>query len=179
MKKSNFFQDIVRPFLVLVIICLAVSVLLAATHKATAPIIEENARIAAEETRRSVLPEAAGFVEIPVEEGWNVDSVYKDEGGSGYVITASQKGYGGDVVVTVGFSNEGVIEGIAVDVSTETQGVGSKAGKSGYTEQFIGLTGSTEGVDTITSATYSSRAVKSSVQAAMDAFALLSKGGSN
>ena len=124
--KSGFFKEMAYPFIVLVVIALVAAALLGVTNMFTAPVIEENARIEAENTPKADLPDATSFVEVAVEEGMNVDSIYKDEGGSGYVITAGSKGYGGNVVVTIGFSVEGEIVGISADASTETQGVGSK-----------------------------------------------------
>ena len=53
--KGNTFQEMIKPLLVLVIICLVVSALLGFTHSVTAPIVEENERIAAEQTRKAVL----------------------------------------------------------------------------------------------------------------------------
>ena len=100
-----------------------------------------------------------------------VNDVYVDEGGSGYVLSASSKGYKGTVTVTVGLDNDGKIIGISADVSTETTGIGSKAGDPEYiVDRFVGLSGSADSVDTLSGATYSSKAVKQSVSAILDAF---------
>ncbi len=173
MTKSNFMEDFVKPFAVLVIICIVVGFLLAYTNSVTEPIITEHKRIEAENTRMTVLPGATGFEEVPVKEGMKVDSIYKETSGLGYVITSSYKGYGGLVKVTVGFDNTGKVVGMSADVSTETTGVGSKAGLSDYTSKYIGKSGSDAGVDIISGATYSSTAVKISVQNAMDALAAI------
>ena len=53
--KSSVFNDMIKPIIVLLIICLVVSALLGFTNSLTAPIIAENTRIAAEQTRRAVL----------------------------------------------------------------------------------------------------------------------------
>ena len=175
-KKSSFFHEMVRPFLVLVIICLVTSALLGVTHYYTEPVIEANAAAEAEETRKSVLPAATAFTEVEVSAdaaASGVQSIYKDEGGSGYVITAVSKGYKGDVTVTIGFDASGAVAGIHADVSSETQGVGSKAGDDKYLSQFTGLTGSADSVDTISGATYSSTAVRRAVNAAMAALAAI------
>ena len=109
--KNSFFKEMDYPFIVLVVICIVVSALLGFTNSITAPIIEENARIEAENTRKSVLPEATTFTQLEVTSDMNVESIYADDGGSGYVITAASKGYGGNVVVTIGFSTEGETPG--------------------------------------------------------------------
>ena len=172
--KSKNYQELVKPFLVLVIICIVTAALLAYTNSLTAPIIEQNAIAAAEATRAEMLPEATGFEQIlPDDPSLDVDSIYKDVGGSGYVITASAKGYGGDVVVTIGFDMDGNIQHMSVDASTETQGVGSKTAKQENIDKYIGRSGSVKddaGL-LITSATFSSKAVRTAVQNAMDAFA--------
>ena len=170
MTKSNKYEDIIKPFIVLIGICLVVSVLLGFTNSVTAPIIEENARIAAEQTRAAVLEGATSFSEIECDTAaLGIDSAYKEDTGLGYVITSSNKGYGGLVTVTVGLDGEGTVVGISVNVSTETSGVGSKAGQTAYTDQYIGASGSAD-VDTISGATYSSTAVKTGVNAALAAF---------
>ena len=169
--KGNTFQEMIKPLLVLVVICLVVSALLGFTNSVTAPIVEENERIAAEQTRRAVLAGAESFTEIECDaEALGITSAYKEDSGKGYVITAGRKGYGGQVVVTVGIDGSGKVVGLSANVSTETSGVGSKAGLPAYTDKYIGLSGSADGVDTISGATYSSTAVRNGVSAALAAY---------
>ncbi len=171
MKQGNTFQEMIKPLLVLVVICLVVSALLGFTHSVTAPIVEENERIAAEQTRKSVLAGAESFTEIECDTAaLGITSAYKEDSGKGYVITAGRKGYGGEVVVTVGIDGSGKVVGLSTNVSTETSGVGSKAGLPAYTDKYIGLSGSANGVDTISGATYSSTAVRNGVSAALAAY---------
>jgi len=174
MKKDNVWQDLLKPVLVLLVICSVVAVLLGYVNSITAPIIEENALKKAEETRIAVLPGATSFVEANCDAAsFGIDNAYKETSGLGFVITASYKGYGGYVTVTVGIDNDGKIVGLAADVSTETSGVGSKAGDESYINKFMGASGNVDNVDTITSATYSSSAVKNGVNAALKAYAAL------
>ena len=52
MKKNNStWNDILKPVVVLTVICFVVSGLLGLTNSITAPIIEENARLAADAAR--------------------------------------------------------------------------------------------------------------------------------
>ena len=140
----------------------------------TAPIITENARIKAESTRKEVLPGASAFTEIDCDlEALDLTGAFKENSGLGYVFTSSHKGYGGPVVVTVGLSPEGKIIGLSVDVSTETTGIGSKAGRADYVDRFIGLSGDVSQVDSISGATYSSNALKAGLKAALAAFEAL------
>lgn len=169
--KNNTFNDMIKPLIVLVCICLVVAALLGLTNKITAPIIEENTRIAAEQTRASVLEGSTSFSEIACDtEALGITGAYKEDSGLGYVITSANKGYGGIVTVTVGLDANGTIVGISADVSTETSGVGSKAGLPSYTDKYLGLSGNCDNVDTISRATYSSTAVKTGVNAALAAF---------
>lgn len=171
MKKESRFEAFFKPLLVLIGICLIVSALLGFTHSLTAPVIEENARKAADETRSAVLPGAVSFTEVPCDAAaLGITGAYKEDSGLGYVITAEAQGYKGAVTVTVGLDAGGKIVGLCADVSTETKGIGSKAGDSAYTDRFLGLTGSAGGVDAISNATYSSTAVIRGVDAALAAF---------
>lgn len=172
MKKANTFQEMIKPFLVLVAICLAVSVLLAFTNSVTAPIIEENQRITAEQTRKAVLAGAESFTEIECDtDALGITGAFRENNGKGYVVTAAKKGYGGPVEVTVGLDADGKIVGLSVNASKETSGVGSKAGEDDYIAKFIGLDNDSSSVDKISGATYSSIAVKTGVDAALAAFA--------
>lgn len=172
-KKGNVWEDLLKPVIVLLCISLAAAVLLGFVNSKTEPIIEENTRIKAEQTRSAVLEGAKGFEEMKGDYAvYDIDSVYKETSGLGYVITSTKKGYGGDVVVTLGLDPSGKIVGISADVKTETQGVGSKAGEAKFLDNFLGLSGNgaATGVDSITGASYSSAAVKNAVNAALNAF---------
>lgn len=170
MKKATAFQEMIRPLLVLVAICLVVSALLAYTNSVTAPIIEENKRIAAEQNRKAVLDGAESFTEIECDTAaLGITGAFREDSGKGYVITAANQGYGGLVEVTVGLDTDGRIVGLSADVSKETSGVGSKAGEADYILKFIGSSGSSH-VDKISGATYSSVAVRAGVDAALAAF---------
>ena len=169
--KSNTFQDMIKPVIVLFSICAVVAALLSYVNSITAPIIDENTRIQAEKTRQEVLPGSTSFTEIQCDhDALDITGAYKENSGLGYVLTSSHKGYDGPVVVTVGLDANGNIVGISADVSTETQGVGSKAGLPAYLDKYMGLSGNASQVDTIAGATYSSTAVKAGVNAVLAAF---------
>lgn len=168
--KSTFMQDFVKPFVVLVAICVAASLLLGVVNALTAGTIAANEQAAMEATRKAVLPGSGSFTEIEADPELKVDSIYKEDSGLGYVITASYKGYGGNVVVTVGFDAQGTIVGVEADVSSETQGIGSKAGEVKHLAQYYGEHGNAQNAELITSATYSSKAVHESVDAAINAY---------
>ena len=145
MKGSNF-ENIVKPILVLTIICLIVSSLLAVTNGVTAPIIEENDRRTTQMAYLAVLPEGAtaeDLEELPVAlaEGEKVGAVSGVKTSDGaYAIKATSTGFDGGVITTIlGFDVDGNICGIWADCSTQTAGMGSKCGLPEFTDQFKGL----------------------------------------
>ena len=175
-KKNTFWTEMARPVVVLVVICLVASALLGFTNAKTAPVIEENIRAEAERTRKEVLPEATEFTELGVsdEQAANgVTGIFAGDNGTGYVVTASKTGYGGAVVITVGFDAEGKILCVKANVSTETQGVGSKVGEAAMLDKFVGLSGDVSDVTLKTGATFTSNAVRDGVNAACAAVAAI------
>ena len=175
-KKGNAWTDMIRPVVVLVVICLVASALLGFTNAKTAPVIKANEDAAAAEARKSVLPAADGFNELPVSDelaAMGVRGIYEATNGAGYVISAANKGYGGDVLVTVGFDPDGKILQVDANVTTETVGVGSKVGERAILDRFNGLEGNADGVQLRTGATFTSTAVRQSVNAAFAAMAAL------
>ena len=165
-----------KPIVVLSLICVVVTAALAATNEVTAPIIEE-ARIEAENAARlAVLPDADGFTEVTGISVDGVSAVYTANNGTGAAITASAKGYGGDVVIMVGIGSDGNIVSVTVTEQKETQGIGSNVvSNDEYLAQYNGLSAAeplvlNEDVDARTSATVSSTAVIDAVNAAITAY---------
>ncbi|MBQ3276418.1 MAG: FMN-binding protein [Oscillospiraceae bacterium] len=172
-KKSNsFWQDMARPLVVLVVICLVAAALLGVVNATTKPVIEANREKTAALTRQAALPDASSFEKLDVSADLadlGVTGLYKGDNGSGYVATASSKGYGGDVTVTVGFDADGKILNVLADVGTETTGVGSKVGAADVLARFKGVSGSADDVNLVSGATYTSKAVRAGVNAAIAA----------
>ncbi len=172
----NNWNRIWKPIVVLSLICVIVTGALAATNEVTAPIITQ-ARIEAENAARAqVLPEADTFSEVTGITVDGVSAIYTADNGAGAAITASAKGYGGDVVVMVGINADGNIESITVTQQEETQGIGSNVvGNPDYLARYNGLSAAeplvlNEDVDAYTSATVSSTAVIDAVNAAIEAY---------
>lgn len=73
-----------------------------------------------------------------------ITSAYKalDKNGAliGYAVTATVKGYGGDMAVHVALTPDGSeFIGLRVGSHMETEGYGSKAAEAAYTDRFAGL----------------------------------------
>jgi len=149
---------------------------LGATNALTEAPIAQQEVIAADEARKSVLPEAESFVSVDAPEGLSeahagYDATGKLVGKTGKIVT---KGYGGEIEVTVGVNNDGVITGVYVGGSnfSETAGLGARTKEAWFGEQFIGkkspvsLKKDGGDIDAVTSATISSRAVTKAVDKA-------------
>ena len=172
----NNWNRIGKPIVVLSLICVIVTGALAATNEVTAPIITE-ATIAAENAARAeVLPEADSFSPVEGITVEGVSAVYTADNGAGAAITASAKGYGGDVVIMVGIGPDGTITSIEVTEQGETKGIGSNVvSNPEYLAQYDGLSAAQslvldQDVDALSGATVSSTAVIDAVNAAIAAY---------
>jgi len=138
-------RDMVKPTLSLFIICFVVSLCLAFVNGITKDTIARRAEKDAEEQRKLVFSDADSFKQV---EGWeekdesglirNVYAAYRGNELVGYVFTAAPTGFGGEIEVTVGISNEKVISGVRVGNNSETPGLGTKTAGSDFTAQFTG-----------------------------------------
>ena len=176
MKNSNF-ETLVKPVIVLVVICLITSTMLAVTNNATAPIIAAQEEAAAQEAYQAVLPEADSFTDLTSEVSTeNIVAVVKANNGAGYCVKATGKGYGGDVVVMVAFGPDDTIKQIKVTEQAETKGIGSNVVSSEeYWANYAGVSAEkalvlNQDVNAYSGATISSKAVLSAVNSAIDAY---------
>ncbi len=116
-------------------------------------------------------------------EGVEIDSCVEavDASGSvlGYVINStSHNGYGGDITVSIGIDNNGVVKGVEMLSISETAGLGMKAKESRFKDQFsdkavkqftytkTGAASDFE-IDAISGATITTKAVTDAVNAAL------------
>lgn len=178
-------KEYLAPTTVLTIVCIMVTLALAGTYQLTQPVITANAKAAADAARAEVLPsgkDGYSLVDSQLPEG--INDVYDADNGTGYVITAEDKGFGGEIVVMVGIDIDGKITGVKVLEHLETPGLGTKAMTESHLSQFVGqeriTTVSEESaanIDAISGATISSDAVFRAVDKALLQFPLL--GGAN
>ncbi len=131
-------------WLKLALIALAAGLLLGFTNELTAPAIAAQTELQAQEARRTVLPQAESFEELPAPTGF--DALYVGQSGGaavGYVAQVTGKGYGGEIQVIMGVDATGVITGISVGGPnfSETMGLGAKVRDEAFTSQFEGLKG--------------------------------------
>ena len=183
-NKNSAFKEFISPILVLVVICFAVTFLLAFTYGITAPIIAENTAKAASEARMELLPDADGFSEanaVPyvLEEGkvYVVDT-YVADNGTGMVVTVKSNSYGGLLTAMVGIDADGAVTGVKITDHADTPGVGTKAQDAGHLSQYTGLTelGSVnikdhaDSVHEVTGASVSSGAIHKAVYCALEQY---------
>ena len=173
MKKS--FNEIIKPVLVLVCICLVVTALLAYINSVTSPIIAKAEQEKTEQAMSEVLAEADGFNPLEIENlPERVTEVYSAQNGSGYVFMLTTKGYGGDMKLICGMKDDGTIEQCKTLSHAETSGLGSKTAEDPYKNQYCGKNADTlSEVDAITGATISSTAYKNAIVDAFKAYDMI------
>ena len=103
-------------------------------------------------------------------------------GDLGYVITTTDsEGYGGNIQITVGITNDGTVNGISILSISETAGLGMRATQPEFYGQYEGVQaekfyvskdgGEGEPIDALSGATITSRAVTGAVNEALGYFA--------
>ena len=187
-------KEVIKPAVILFVICVAVSAALAGTNLLTADRIARAAAQKAEESRMVVLPEAEAFQAS--EDGTHYIGLSKEapEGVVvGYVFETESKGYGGTVKVMTGINTEGNITGVIVLSHSETPGLGANAEKESFREQYkqpvannangiqvVKFQAPNEGeIQAMTGATITSTAVTNAVNLAIEQYqnAYASEGG--
>lgn len=177
MKKS--FNEIIKPVLVLVCICLVVTALLAYINSVTSPIIAKAEQEKTEQAMSEVLADSDGFEKLEIENlPERVTEVYGAQNGSGYVFMLTTKGYGGDMKLICGMKADGTIEQCKTLSHAETSGLGSKTAEDPYRNQYCGKNADTlSEVDAITGATISSTAYKNAIEDAFKAYDMVKEAG--
>ena len=195
MKNST---STIKNTVILVVIALILSAILGVTNELTKDkIVEQNNRIKAE-AYQAVFSDAASFEEDEtltaavenagaiVEAIGNATTIEealtaKDDAGNpvGIVVNVTNpEGYGGDVNLSIGVSEDGTMTGMKVVKNSETAGLGARCTEASFADQFAGIQASEiafsktgksapNEVDAISSATYTTRSVTNGVNAAL------------
>ena len=177
MKKS--FNEIIKPVLVLVSICLVVTALLAYINSVTSPIIAKAEEEKTRQAMAEVLSEADSFEKLEIGNlPERVTQAYSATNGAGYVFMLTTKGEGGDMKLICGMDADGVIEQCKTLSHAETSGLGSKTAEDPYRNQYCKKSAETLGeVDAITGATISSNAYKNAIEDAFKAYDIVTEAG--
>ena len=171
--------------LCLLVICLVCSALLAGVYALTKEPIDAAAKAKNEAAIKEVLPEAAVAIEeartVEFEGASYVYNLAYDAQGNtvGCAIDVAPVGFGGPIVIKVGFNADGVIWNTKVLSQAETPGLGAKCVEPAFSSQFKGFDPSQKklavkkdggDVDAITASTITSRAYADGLALAVKVF---------
>ena len=159
-------KEMLRYGFILALICVVASGLLAGVNALTRARIMNQASAEEEAALLEVLPQAIHFEpvksdsEIIYYKGYNKDNQFV-----GVAFKTSGKGYSSTIETMVGMAQDGTITAIKILSQNETPGLGAGIVEPAFRRQFVkrniqGLAG----VQAITGATISSRAVIDSVK---------------
>ena len=168
---------VLRISLTLLAITAFVALALAGVNGITADRIAQIKEEKMQQAMAEVLPEAKNLESVSFTDATGtVKNVYASE--EGFVVEVAPAGFGGTISMMVGIQADGTVNGISIVSHTETAGLGSVAAANtsageAFRGQFVGLSGALavdkDGgeIDSITSATITSRAVTAGVNAAL------------
>ena len=182
MKQESNVGYIVRLTLTLLIICAVVSAALAGVNAITK---DKIAAIQVEKTQKAIAAVLEGGYDSEItdfkDDSGLVSKIYK--GAGGYAVEVAPAGFGGEITMMVGISTDGKVLGISVISHAETPGLGAVAAANtdkgaAFRDQFQGLFGSitiggSNGIDALSGATITSKAVVDGVNAALACIANL------
>lgn len=174
---KNEKDSIVKPTVVLLCICIIIPLALAVTNKVT---VKQIAKLEAKNSKTAMeqLVKADTFTEKTADD--ITYTVAQNDGNDvAFIFKSSAKGYGGKNSVTVmtAIAPDGKVLNLKVlDVANETPGLGQNAAKPEFYSQFKGMSGKIKitDIDTVTSATITSKAVLSCVNDALAKYEKLS-----
>ena len=171
--------------LCLLVICLVCSALLAGVYALTVDPIAKAAQAKNEAAIKEVLPDTAVTIEeessIVVDgQTYTYNRAFDNLGNTvGCAINVSTNGFGGPIVIMVGFGVVGVIWNTKVLSQAETPGLGAKCVEPSFSDQFKGFNPAEKklavkkdngDVDAITASTITSRAYANGLLAAVKVF---------
>lgn len=191
-------KRIIKDAVVLCLITLVAGTALGLTYEVTKPLIASVREEKANATYREVYPDADTF---KTSEDLTAAATGLDCSGLGYgkvsvddclealdasgnvighlVSATSGEGYGGNVQISVGITNDGEITGLGFLSISETPGLGMKAKEPAFRDQFPGKSAASElglvktgtagqsEVQAISGATFTSKAVTAALNAAV------------
>ncbi|HSN58877.1 MAG TPA: RnfABCDGE type electron transport complex subunit G [Clostridiaceae bacterium] len=169
-------SSILKIALNLTATCFICGVIIAGTYFATAPIAAQKAIETTKNTMKALVPQADNFVEVEGKEGWFA----AEKGGEtvAFVVPSESKGYGGAIKLLVAVSPDGKVLDYSCTKHNETPGLGDKAARSPFKDQFKGKTAellevtkdptNKENIQSLTGATISSKAFTKGVKQAVE-----------
>lgn len=172
----SIWNQIIKPTLVLILVCATVSAALAVTYNLTG-VADLGSGYTAEqlsEFSAYALPDADKLTEIkPSFEDESLLNAYKAENGAGIAVIVNQKGYSSNgITMMVGFNPDGEIQGISIVAQSETPGIGDKLANNDaeYLKNFIGSKKGSMYADIVAGATYTSKGIIAGCEVATELF---------
>jgi len=176
-KAARPVSQMTKFGLILGAICLAATLVLALTYEVTKPIIAAEMYREEQEALKFIMPEADLFKPGTVGDIEYFEAM-KGPALAGYCIKVTGSGYGGYMRIIVGIDTGGVIKGLRILEHQETPGLGSRINETrpGESEPYFlrqlkgknaGTVTVRRGVDAITGATISSKAVTDAINKAV------------
>ena len=161
-----------RIIICLTVICLFVAGLLGVVNHYTKPQSIANENAEKQEAIKSIFGEGIESKKVSEEDAENeLYVILKDGKVFGYCAEVAPNGFGGEIKMMVGVDYEGKVCGANIVTMSETPGLGSRTKEEAwFLEQFAGKSGELavgNGVDAITGATISSKAVTKGVSDAL------------
>lgn len=163
-------MKLIRFALILAVICIVASGVLALTYKVTKPYIESQSIKKEKNSLKAIIPDADNF-ELKKVDSTEYYEAFLNKKLIGYIIPMEAQGYSSLIRFFTGIDLKGNILGVVILEQGETPGLGAKITeikygekKPWFTEQLKGrpaksLSLSEKGINAITGATISSRAV--------------------
>lgn len=173
MKRKLDIKYLLKTTVILVLITALTALLLAAVNALTAERIEQNELEATMNSLSSIFGEGLKIDDVTdkiPDMPADVKTVYLTGDGE-YAVLVSPQGFKDAINLAVGIESDGkTVKGVSVISSSETSGIGSKAANDGYVSRFKGLNGEVkfgEGIDAISGATISSKAILKGINEAL------------
>ena len=188
-------SNIIKPAIVLLLICVVAAGALGYVNQITLAPIAAQEKSANEASMKEVLPDAASFGDTTEVTEGNITAVTPalDASGKviGYAVAMNTKGFSAGLKLMFGVDTQNTITGLSVvDCSSETPGLGANAANDSFKAQFAGKSGSVAvtkdggDIEALTGATITSRAVANAASEALayvsaNAAANTQEGGAN
>ncbi len=182
-KKDN--GSIFKIALNLTVACIVSGLIIATVYFFTHDIAVQKAEELKTLALQSLITDVDEYTEIPGKDEWYSASI--DGEIIAYIVPSESKGYGGTMSFLVAISPEGTVMNYTIVESNETPGLGDKAEKSPFIDQFPGKTSKelevtkdvneSDKILAISGATITSRAVTLAVKNAVDEVNAYLEGG--
>jgi electron transport complex protein RnfG len=173
-------KELIKPVIVLALICLFVSGALSVVNSRTDPVIKKAAEDRAAAARKEIIPQADGFELLEIEVLRNrgslpvtITEIYRTTNDTGFIFMITTPGYGGDIKLICGIAPDGKIIKTSTLSQTETKGIATPVFEKQHESRYSGKDKSLNGVTGVTGATISSNAYRRGIEDALTAFEII------